>query len=139
MVQGAVAGVFDFARADPRDRRWWIRLGILADRIEDDNVARIRAMNHAAASALLARADLSEQGMDRLGDDAEAQVTGVKRHLFPWITFDRGTITRQAIERMNAQWIREWGDPALATTAARIDATVAAMQRQLEASRPGRR
>jgi uncharacterized protein YdgA (DUF945 family) len=135
MVRAAASGAIDFARADPRDRFWWTRLNLTLEHLEDEAVREVTRMNHATAAALLARADLKQDSIDKVRDHADALVRKVSTLLFPWVDFDPRTATATAIGAMRAQWAAEWGDPESAATKAKIAATVAAMQAQLAASR----
>ncbi len=135
MCQAAAEGAVDFSRADPRNPHWWMKLRIVLDQVEARNLIEVTKLNHATTAALLSRGDLTEDSINKLRDNAERLVTRVKKERFPWVQFDDQAVTQQVVERMSRMWAETWGDPDDPATRAKIDATVAMMERQNTSSR----
>ena len=136
MIRAAAAGAVDFARADPRDGRWWLRLELVLDALADDALAKVYTLNLDRAVALLARPGLTPESYDRLHDDAEAWSAKLKRAYLPWVDLDPAAGREDAIRDLEAQWVAIWGDPADPAVAARIEATSQYLRRNDRSRRP---
>jgi hypothetical protein len=123
MVQAAARGVVDFSKADLCDRHWWTRLWWLLDRLEVDNLLRVRELQHAHNCALLDY-NLDNKTFDLHWDQAVKALNGVWDLLFPWTQSDaRGSPE----DRLRQAWVDKWGDPDSPETLMAIQRTTEAM------------
>lgn len=84
MVRAAACGAVDFARSDPRDRRWWAGVALVLGELERlDRVASGRD-RLAWYAACLARDDLEPEGRKSLLEAHQGLLEAVDRRRFPW-------------------------------------------------------
>jgi hypothetical protein len=129
MIRAAARGAVDFCRADPDDRRFWNRLALILDELENDDRLELLRMHHDRYVNLLARGDLTAESMDRLRGGHERLMAAVGRRLFPWETDEKDDI-RTGTEQLRDRWVQAFGDPDDPKVAAAIDATVRLLESQ---------
>jgi hypothetical protein len=121
MVQAAARGVVDFSTADLLDRRWWMKLWLMLDQVEGDNVVLVRRMEHAHNVALLDY-KLDGKAFDLHWDRSTTALREVWDALFPWCKMD--ATSGAAVDKLHEAWVRQWGDPNSPETLKKIQLTV---------------
>lgn len=127
--QAAFAGVVDFAKARPLDPAWRRWLARRLDRLEEQNLARVYALQHAQnlAAVAVTTGDALQDHWKRAGDLLVKTFDG----LFPWLRRedgDRAEAGRAAAADLSAQWAAAYGDPADPAVQERIWATARALE-----------
>jgi hypothetical protein len=134
MVQAAARGVVDFTRAVPRDRRWWLKLGLLLAQIEDDNLTTAQRLDHAGAAALVGRETLTASSLEALVERLTVTTRQIKQRLFPWVEFDGRATLVKSVDALKKRYLEEYGDP----NRPEAQAELAAYQAKLAADRKKR-
>lgn len=99
----------DFSRADLLDRRWHLRLQLLLDSLERDNLHRLRLLRHRQHCGALEYGS-GQEVFDHHWTAANELLDDLRRDLFPWVK--GGGNTKQDIaEGMRRQYIETFGDP----------------------------
>lgn len=92
MVRAAAAGVIDYTKADPRDKRWRIKHLLLLTEIErkDDYALLSAAQQHWLA--LLSHGRLTEESFESVKKNAADILEKMKTLVFPWL----GDVVKEA-------------------------------------------
>lgn len=101
----------DFSQARLLDRRWYLKLRLLLDAIEADNVMRLREMAHRQHCAAL-NYEAGQEAFDHHWEAADEVRDRARRALFPWLKDDAGSGRRSIAEVMREQYLRVFGDPS---------------------------
>ena len=82
-LQAFVAGALDFSQSYRYSRVWIIKRELVLDRLETDNLVRLKAMKHLqhAAAAAFGDGEMYKHHFDT----SAAELKGVGELLFPWI------------------------------------------------------
>jgi hypothetical protein len=111
MVQAAAAGAIDFAKADFRSRRWWLKLRWMADQIETQNAVKLFRMQHAQHMGVLDYT-LEKQAFDGHWNASNNLLQDTHDLLFPWARGSGENRRKSEIETLMDKWKAKYGDPS---------------------------
>jgi hypothetical protein len=131
MVRAAARRAIDFSEADPRDRRWWLRLRLVLDELEADTIAAYHRLHYDYTTAVLGRSDLREDSYRRLTKDAEERLHRIVKVARPWDDVDPARTREAEIDSLRGAWEAEYGAYDAPETQAAIAETVQILRRMM--------
>lgn len=126
IVQAAARGIVDFSKFDPFDRGWWLRLRLLLNEVESDNLQQMLVVQHRQHTAAL-EYTAGKQTFDHHWKHASQILATLTGMYFPW-TGAKPLSRKEEYESLRGQWIERFGDPKDPAVQASVDRTVEFLQ-----------
>jgi hypothetical protein len=135
MVQAAVSGALDFARADPQDSWWWSKLQWTIDELARQRQLTLSLAQQQHWLAYVGHTRLSESGAETVAEQTTEIIHELSRHLFPWST---PAAPQDASNGLRELWVSVYGDLQSPETQAMVRRGIEEMQ-QMQARKRARK
>lgn len=132
MVQASASKAIDFSAAETRDRRWWLKLSWILDRLEETNIVELLKLQHAQNIALLDY-KTSQEALDKHWKTANQLITEINTLNFPW--YDTKVAKQNNYDAFIDDWEKTFGSRKDPKTQEMIRRSVEALKKKSEMHR----
>ncbi len=127
IVRAAVRGVVDFSHAKLLDRHWWLRLHILLDEVENEDMIELAKQAFLFHMLTAANGAISEQSFDTARKTAKTMFKRIDSWLRPWVETNEENVAQQN-RGLYEQHIGSLNDP---NHLAAVQQTIDSMNREM--------